>query len=263
ASTAEFIRSSTKATSRDGASDAVTLLIDDLAPQSGETLPRGVIRIHPLGALTILMQPLYLMVEDESSDGAFVLWMARLLGNDALLRAYRDGRLLFRHVGGKGQFVKSAAALSFGVWPRTNQPIMSLQLRAIALLDSDARFPGDQPNAQLTVDLQPHVAFIHVLSGRSIENYVPKSYVSPRLVGLSSAVDSYFRMQEEQKNYFPLKKGFRDAATPPQSQTHASFLADVRYELAERNHYRAVDSHDWEEFAGGFGDRLAAVFREP
>jgi hypothetical protein len=121
ASTAEFIRSSARAVSWGGAGDAVTLLIDDLASQSGETDGKWRIRINPFGALTILMQPLHLIVEDESTDGAFVLWMARLLGRDTIRKSYNTGRLLFRHAGGKGQFEKSARALSFGVWPRLDR----------------------------------------------------------------------------------------------------------------------------------------------
>jgi hypothetical protein len=265
ASTAEFIRSSAKATSRDGASDAVTLLIDDLAPPNGETLPGGVIRAHPLGALTILMQPLHLIVEDESSDGAFVLWMARLLGRDTLRRSYDAGRLLFRHAGGKGQMAKSAVALTFGVWPRDNRPILSLQLRAIALLDSDSRFPGDQPNAGFVQDVQPHVAAVHMLRGRYIENYVPQKYVRRRLDedGLGAASDAYFRMTEEQRNYFPIKKGFLDSATPPQPQALIAFLADATREQAERDHFSTVNPQDWVQFAGGFGTRLGTIFQSP
>ena len=123
ASTAEFIRSSTKAASRDGLSDAVTLLIDDLAPQAGENLNGNVIHVHPFGALTILTQPLHIIVEDESSDGAFILWMARLLGRDRIIRSYRAGRLLFRHAGGKDQLAKSARALTFGVWLKENRNV--------------------------------------------------------------------------------------------------------------------------------------------
>src|SRR5450759_4246511 len=106
-------------------------MIDDFAPQSGETIAKRAIRVRPFGALTILMQPLHLIVEDESSDGAFVLWMARLLGRDTIIRSYRAGRLLFRHAGGKWQLKKSATALTFGVWPRSNQPILSLQLLSL------------------------------------------------------------------------------------------------------------------------------------
>jgi len=265
ASTAEFIRSSAKATSRDGASDAVTLLIDDSAAPNGETLTGGVIRAHPLGALTILMQPLHLIVEDESSDGAFILWMARLLGRDTVRRSYDAGRLLFRHAGGKGQMAKSAVALTFGVWPRDNRPILSLQLRAIALLDSDARFPGDQPNAGFVRDIQPHVAAVHMLRGRYIENYAPQKCVRRRLDadGLGGASDAYFRMTEEQRNYFPIRKGFLDSTTPPQPQGLAAFLADATRELAERNHFSTVNPQDWVQFAGGFGPRLATIFQTP
>ena len=128
ATTAELIRLSAKAASRDMISDFVTVRIDDLAPSGGETLAQRTIRIHPLGALVILMQPLHLIVEDENSDGAFVLWMARLLGRDTIRRSYRAGRILFRHAGGKTQIRKSAEALTFGVWPRSNQPILSATL---------------------------------------------------------------------------------------------------------------------------------------
>lgn len=265
ASTAEFIRSSVRAASRDLLSDAVTLIIDDFAPQSGETIAKRAIRIHPFGALTILMQPLHLIVEDEISDGAFVLWMARLLGRDSIIRSYRNGRLLFRHAGGKGQLAKSASALTFGVWPRTNQPILSRQLRAIALLDSDARFPGHEPNAQFVREVEPHVAFVHMLKARYIESYVPRDYARRRLDrdGGASSVDAYFRMTDSQRCHFPIREGFPDGAAPPHPQDHATFLGDTNREQAERDHFRSVNPADWTQFAGGFGRRLAAVFREP
>ena len=265
AGTAEFIRLAAKAASRDGPSDAVTLVIDDSAPQGGETLPGSVICIHPLGALTILMQPLHLIVEDENSDGAFVLWMARILGRDTLWRSYKAGRILFRHAGGKGQLAKSASALTFGVWPRDNQPILSLKLRAIALLDSDARFPGDARNQPFVLSVQPHVAFVHMLEGRTIENYVPESYARRRLKkdGIVGAADAYYRMTQEQQAHFPVKEGFYDTSTPPQPQTHAAFLLDARHQQAERDHYNAVNPHDWEQFARGFGSRFVDVYRQP
>ncbi len=211
------------------------------------------------------MQPLHLIVEDENSDGAFVLWMARLLARDTLRRSYNAGRLLFRHAGGKGQMAKSAATLTFGVWPRDNKPILSLRLRAIALLDSDARFPGDQPNAGIVQALQSHVALVHMLNGRYIENYVPQKYVQRRLEedGLASATDAYFRMTEDQRKHFPIRKGFLDNSTTPQPQTHAAFLADARREQAERNHFQTVNPQDWVYFASGFGARLAVIFQEP
>jgi hypothetical protein len=265
ANAAESIRASAKAASRDVPSDAVRVRIDDLAPQGGETLPESVIRINPLGALTILMQPLHLIVEDESSDGGFVLWMARLLGRDTVRLSYTAGRLLFRHAGGKGQLAKSAAALTFGVWPRDNRPILSCQLRVIALLDSDARFPGDAPNAQIVKSLKPHVAHTHMLRGRSIENYVPYKYARRRMdrERLGAMADAYNNMTEDQRNHFRVRRGCVDRAAPPNPQSHAAFLADAERPLEERDLYRSVSPHDWAQFAGGFGNRLADVFQDP
>lgn len=264
ASTAELIRSSVRAASREVLSDAVTLLIDDSAPHSGETVSERAIRIHPFGALALLMQPLHLIVEDENSDGAFVLWMAKLLGRDSIIRCYRSGRLMFRHAGGKGQFERSASALTFGVWPRGNQPILSRRLRAIALLDSDAHFPGHEPNAKHIEGVKPHVAFVHVLKARYIESYVPIEYARRRLErdGEGNSADAYFRMTDSQRCHFPLRDGFRDKASPPQPLNHAAFLADATRDKAERDLFRTVNPADWTQFAGGFGRRLAAVFRE-
>lgn len=264
ASTAEFIRSSSKAANRDISSDAVTLMIDDLAPPCGETVDKRVIRVYPLAALAILMQPLYVIVEDENSDGAFVLWMARLLGLDAIQRSYRAGRLMFRHAGGKNQFAKSAKALSFGVWPRDDEPILSLQLRAIALLDSDAHFPGDSPNAQIVQDVKAHVAFVHMLNGRFIESYVPEHFFHLRLDKdrKGPKVHAYFRLTESQRNHFPIKDGFMDNATPPQPQDYVTFLADRRRKQEERDLYRTVDPRDWVQLAAGMGSGVASVYQD-
>ena len=262
ATTPEFLRSSAKAVSREGTSDAVTIRIDDAGPIYGESLAGGVIRIHPFGALTILLQPLHVVVEDESSDGAFLLWMARILGRDAIRRAYSAGRLVFRHAGGKTQMVKSARSLSYGVWARPAQPILSMKLRIIAILDSDARFPGDQPNVEIAREVEPYVAFVRILNARAIENYVPYPYARRRLQkdNLAGAADSFFKLTESQRDHFPLKRGFRDAAALPQS--HASFMADNSRHVSERGHFASVSAVEWIQYAGGFGDRLGDVYRE-
>ena len=264
-STAEFIRSSANAVSREGLSLAVTIDVDALAPESGETEGKNIIRINPMGALRVLMEPFHLIVEDENSDGCFVLWMARLLGRDTVKRCYKTGSLSFRHAGGKGQFVKSAAQLTFGVWPRTDRPILSLQLRAAALIDSDARFPGDTPNLQFARETEPYVAFAHVLESRYVESYVPFKYAMRRLDqdGLAAALDAYFRMSEIQRRHFPIKKGFLSGTLPASPQGHGEFLADSRIEQEERDLYRSVDPDDWILFSGGFGERFISVFREP
>jgi hypothetical protein len=252
-----------KAANRDIPSDAITVQVDDSAPISGETVGHS-IRVHPLGALVILALPLQVIVEDESSDGGFILWMARLLGLDTILSSYTTGMLTFRHAGGKGQLTKSARALTFGVWPRDGRPIRSLKLRAVVMLDSDARYAVHAPNRQIETEVAEHVAFVHVLERRTIENYVPKKYFRRRLAvdGLGGAADAYFRMSDTQQSYFPMRTGFLDGATPPRPQTLAAFLGDGRRELPERELYRGASEVDWVEFAGGFGDRLASVYMD-
>ena len=213
--TIELIQGSTKLANRATQSNAVTLEVDDCSPQAGETIDDQRICVHPLGALQILTQPFQLIVEDETADGGFVLWMARLLGYDAIRNAYGAGHLMFRHAGGKGQFLKSARALTYGVWQH-HKPIRALKLRTAALLDSDARFPGDDPNTQIAEEVSAHVAFVHILQRRSIENYAPEKYFRRRLGnGLKPAADAYFRLSEAQQSHFPVKKGFLDKDRQP------------------------------------------------
>jgi hypothetical protein len=98
-----------------------------------------------------------------------------------------------------------------------------------------------------------------------VENYVPKVYFYRRLEdpGYRPRIEAFFRLTEDQRTHFPLRKGFRDTAMPPRTQSHAEFLGDLDRPQAERNHFQSVDPNDWPHIADGFGDRLAAVFREP
>ena len=264
-STLELLKRKAGAVAREVPSDAVTLVVDDRASLSGEIASSREIRAHPYCAITLLCHPLYLIVEDEVSDGSFVLWMARLLGREVIQNSYNNGRLLFRHAGGKGQIGKSAKALTYGVWPREQRPILSLKLRALALLDSDARFPGDQQNASIIIEVSEHVVFVHQLGRRSIENYVPTKYFRRRLAadGQGGLADAYFRMTDEQQSHFPIKRGFVDKTEPPQPQSQAAFKADVGRSQAERDLFGTVDAADWPHLAVGFGERLANVYQDP
>ena len=264
ASTVEFIRAKAKSAARAALSDGATLRIDDAAPQGGENVNGKVIRARPLDALMILIQPLYLIVEDETSDGAFLLWMARLLGKDAVIRSYRAGRLVFRHAGGKGNLERSAKALSLGVWPRTGRPILSLSLRAIAVLDSDAEYPGHEPNAAIGKKVSPYVAFVHILKERSIESYLPYRYLRrwANTPGLERAVEALSHMDGTARQYFPMKTGFKagDSARP---QSHSDFIRNTCIDKKTRDLYMNVRPDDWALFVGGFGKRLSEVYYDP
>ncbi|MDW5315081.1 hypothetical protein [Rhizobium sp. PL01] len=258
----DMLRASALAASRSVPSDKITVHIDDSAPHEGIIEASNAVRIHPFGALIILAQPFHLIVEDESSDGSFILWMARLLGKDKIRKAYNSGRLLFRHAGGKGQITKSARALSYGVWPRDNKPIRTMNIRAGVILDSDAKFNGHSPNSQVTSSVAEYVAFSHILIGRTIENYVPRKYMERRLAadGLASMATSFFSLSNDERTYFPMKKGFRDENDSP--QPHAAFLVDAKRPQQERDLYRNVSPAVWNVVHAGFGERLSSIYME-
>ncbi|WP_428667869.1 hypothetical protein [Reyranella sp.] len=258
ANTVHFIRSLSVRAFRGRPSDAVSVKIDANATRQGKVEGKT-IRIDPFGALVLLIQPLSVIVEDETTDGGFLLWMARALGHDTIRESYNSGSLVFRHAGGKGQMIKSARALTHGVWPRGKKAIRSLTLRAVAVLDSDARFPGDTVNMRIQSRLRPFVAFVHVLQGRTIENYAPKYYVTQKLGGQLNSCEAYFRMGEVQRNHYPLKSGFvRGNIVQP----HAGFLVDPDWQREERALYQTVPPADWALIARGFGDALAAIYVE-
>lgn len=263
ANIAEIIRAAARTMGRSVSVGAVTLEVDTAAPQWGELVGDGVMRFPPLKALVVLAMPLQVIVEDETSDGGFVLWMARVLGRDTLRAAYNAGRISFRHAGGKTQMVKAAKALSYGVWQREDRPISLLKYRAVALLDSDARHEADNPNEAIRQELEANVAFAHVLKGRTIENYVPLRFAVKRLQNLGEQVEAYFRLTEEQRKFFPLKRGFKDTNTPPQAQSIPDFQADARWSIPEKQLFSAISPTEWMKFSGGFGDTLADVFSEP
>ena len=256
-----IVQASLRAFNRGTPSDAVTVVVDDTAPMSGETVER-LIKIHPLGSISLLARPFSVIVEDEVTDGGFILWMARLLGYDEVRRAYNAGRLTFRHAGGKGQIVKSASALSEGIWPRPGKLILSMQLRCGVILDSDSKYPGHSPNAFIQIDVTSWVAFVHLLSGRTIENYVPKKYFKRRLDadGLGGLVEAFFSLTPAQRAFFAIKKGYHSGQKPPTPQSHADFCADATRPVEERDHFQSVHPATWQHLAGGFGERLATVF---
>ncbi|WP_127789440.1 hypothetical protein [Rhodovarius crocodyli] len=245
-------------------SDATTLIFDANGPYQGEEQSDGSIRINPIAGLATIMQPFKLIVEDQQTDGGFILWMARFLGRDEIIKAYRAGRFVFHHAGGKGQIVKSAEAISAGVWARPGQPISLAKHRSAAVLDSDADHEGHAPNANIATAAESHVAFVHVLRGRTIENYIPESYFRKRLAadGLSSFSDAFFRMLHDQQLFFPIKTGFRAKVKNGPRPTHSEFVSDPERPRLLRDLYGSVAPVDWGALVGGLGERLATVYTE-
>ncbi|RUX19786.1 hypothetical protein EOA23_29855 [Mesorhizobium sp. M2A.F.Ca.ET.042.01.1.1] len=259
----ELIRQSIKVAGTQPTS-AISLEIDSWATTVGEIVNGTTLKVHPFGALFLLTQPFHLIVEDETSDGGFLLWVARALGRERIIQAYRAGALAFRHAGGKGQFAKSAQALSFGVWPRANAPIRSMKLRVGALLDSDDRFPNEQKNKSIADEVLNHAPWTHCLAKRTIENYIPERFLRARLgSGKEPAIQALSRLTIDQRRHFPMKSGFRDKSTPPAPQTLQEFANDLNRPAPERTLFGSVPLGDWSILREGLGDGLSQVFIDP
>lgn len=116
----ELITYAATARSHDRLVDRNVVRIDLSTPLGGRVDDDFTTSLHPQDCLTFLAQPFSVIVENEWFDGAFLLWMAKALGREALISAYRANRFVFRHAGGKGSLGRSASVLSRGVWPAPN-----------------------------------------------------------------------------------------------------------------------------------------------
>lgn len=257
---AATIAASAKSVAQQGVQSIITVEVNATASTAGEVVG-NIIRIHPYGALFLLTQPFSVIVEDETSDGGFILWAARALGSDAIRRAYRSGSLTFRHAGGKGQLSKSASALSHGIWPRADRPIRSMSLRAAVVLDSDAKHPQDVPNKAIRDGVLPFVAFAHILAKRTIENYVPIAFLMRRLGnGERARINALFRMTDAQRAHFPMKRGYR--GPEGEALTLTQFKAMPGTDPLEASLYTGATEADWNAISSGFGDGVSAVYTD-
>jgi hypothetical protein len=228
-------------------------------------LERSETRLHPLDAISFLAMPFSVIVENEDYDGSFLFWMARAVEFDKFIEAYRDGRFNFRHAGGKSGLVRSAKILSRGVWPRQDDRYArAMQLWCCAVLDNDARFPGEEPNKGIVDELKPYVSFVHQMTLRTIESYLPYSAMLQfnASAAFKSKVDALFRLHPVAKRHYHMKRGFRfkDGTIP----TKAEFMAAASEVVVEDEKavYGTISSGDWTLLSDGFGRGLARIFVE-
>lgn len=220
-------------------------------------------RVHPLDAIVFLSTPFQVIVENEWFDGSFLLWMAKALGFERLIQAYRRGRFIFRHAGGKDSIPRSAAVFSKGVWPRRNGDYeRAFRLWLCVLLDNDARYPGETPNATIIEQTMDLVAFVHQLRRRSIESYIPPERL--RRIDGSPAfhrkVDALFRLTEEQRLHYHMKKGFKfDRTSVPYKMDYLTSTSVHEY---EKRLFQTIAEADWNVLMEGFGRNLSGVYVE-
>lgn len=259
----DLITYAVTARSLDRLADRNVVRIDSSAPRGGRVEDDYTTSLHPQDCLTFLAQPFSVIVENEWFDGAFLLWMARALGRDTIIDAYRANRFVFRHAGGKGSLERSASVLSRGIWPAPKgRHIKNMRLWACAVLDNDSKYPGDKPNAALVTKLAPWVAFVHELARRTIESYIPYTALTryERSAVLKDRVDALFRLSPDQRRHYNMKTGFRlkDDSYP----TKAAYMAAPEITFQEKELFGTIPDADWQILAPGFGNKLSAIYTE-
>ena len=260
--TRELVRLSITGRSYDDLVDKTSVTLDADCRRGGRVdISSFNTYVHPLDAILFLSTPFQVIVENEWFDGGFVLWMAKALGFDRLVTAYRQGRFVFRHAGGKDMLTRSAAVLSGGVWPRRDAAYeRALRLWACVLIDNDARYPGDDPNQAIVTEVTPYVTFVHQLRRRSIESYIP----AEKLRRFNSApefarkVNALFRLEENQRIHYDMKRGFRHDRDDPPSK--ASYVANPAVTSQERELFNSVSEIDWQTLTNGFGRGISRIY---
>jgi len=162
-------------------------------------------------AVRIAYQPLLVVVENKANDGILVEIALRSYGNAETIRLWaanpKTGKAIeLVHGGGTGDLRKELDRLidearRFGV-----------PVRAVAMTDSDARWPGEARPAAVAIATlcgQDGVPCV-VLSCRSAENYLPDSVFQrwadePENVNARPQVAALLRLSSEQRDHFPMK----------------------------------------------------------
>lgn len=236
------------------------VVIDMQAPVGGRFEPPGTTRVLPIESLMFLCTPFQIIVENEEFDGAFLLWMARALGMMQFVSAYRSGRFVFRHAGGKGSLVRSARIFSQGVWARDDgRYSKSLKMWLAVLLDNDAQHAGDTPNQDLVNRVQPHALFVHLLGRRAIESYIPHDVLVEHDGTRRHMFGCLFRLSDVQRRYFHMKQGFKIRREVVDRLTYTA-SPEVPAEVKQL--YQDVSANDWLALAPGFGSGLSSIFTD-
>jgi len=257
---ADLVKFTALTRSNDNLADASLVVIDETCPIGGVVdFEYSKTTLHPLDAIQFLSTPFQVILENEFFDGAFLLWSARATGLSKFIDAYRAGKVAFRHAGGKDSLERSARTFSRGVWSRRDGSYSrALRLWVAVVLDNDAKYSNHYPNKQIVDATRPHVTFVHQLSKRSIESYIPISFIEKILK--PKQVYALKRLTLEQRRYFHMKKGFKFEKND--SPSLAEYKRSPKVSEAEKKLFGTILQPDWQELRSGFGGGLSAIYVE-
>lgn len=209
--------------------------------------PAGVIAVA--GVLTcsvedtrrILAQPLYLVLENATSDWCFVRSLVTTFERTRLAHAIDRHWLVPDQAGGSGELVKRARGLieqGKAAW------------RIVVLMDSDRLAPGVLPPAvaQRLEALNELGASAIILHKREVENYLPGSLLDGSRT--HDAYVSWLSLSRDQQDHYDMKYGFaRDRVT-----------GEVVVHDAHLGLFDGVNPWHLKRLIGGFGKLIGERF---
>ena len=164
-----------------------------------------------------LSQPLVVLMENTESDGMFLDAVLDLLGCEELqrLRSCSPPAIEYDSPGGSELPKRIGKYIDDPAW--TGVP-----RRIFVVTDSDRLTDDDdlgQLAEQVTAACEANKVPFHILQKRSIENYIPQAALearAERTPDLREKAAAIARLDSEQRDHFPLKKGFPKGIPPKQ-----------------------------------------------
>ena len=166
--------------------------------------PKAPDELMPEDAVRLADEPLYILVENRVSDGAFVERVVKELDQSLYVLWQRPGEpIRIDSVGGKGQMAQEVTRRKQG---KPYRP------RFVAIVDSDRKAPGapasrDAQQLQNTCNQKNLPCWI--LAKREAENYLPRILLSAqrRSGSHQQRVVAWDRLTDDQKSFFDMKNG--------------------------------------------------------
>lgn len=163
----------------------------------------------PQIGLKLLSEPLFILVENLNSDRKFVEAICQAFSRKELIEAIERGWIEFDSEGGING-TKRRIEFHF------TKPFVP---RLFVIVDSGRCFPGDAHKAGSVVEFCDKADVKYwVLHKREIENYIPEAALHGLPDTLSGVIEAYVGLNEDQKDFYDLKKGFNNKGNLPAEQ---------------------------------------------
>jgi hypothetical protein len=158
---------------------------------------------------SILNEPLYIIVENENSDRVFIETLCKAYNRKDLAKAISEGWIFFDSEGGSGAIIRK-------INKHLEKPYRS---RLLVVTDSDKEYPEDKNGVgNIENKCQENEINYVILYKRAIENYIPTEALFSLPQHLHHIIEAYKSLNDDQKDFFHMKKGFNGKGKLPPKQ---------------------------------------------